>query len=74
MHTDRITSLFSRLSYNPHTVIGTWTIILTAIAVVFGVLLAVRLLAPIRPQALETEPIDEPTTKEVQQSAYIMEA
>ena len=43
------------ISYNPHTIQGTWTIIITAIVSVFTILITLRLLAPVAPSPITTD-------------------
>lgn len=44
-----------RLSYDPHTVQGTWTIIVTTIIAIVGILLALRLLVPVKDGQTQSE-------------------
>ena len=69
-----VVHVLTGVSYSPHTVTGTWTIVLTVIAGVFGTLFTVRLLAPIRPQTLEEEYAQLLTDQKAQAPTDIVEA
>jgi hypothetical protein len=69
-----VTGLFS---YNPHTVRGAWTFVSTAIFVVFGFLLALRVFVPVKVNTVTVEeelseiPNSAPATSPV---TYVVEA